>query len=80
MSPSDGFIDILGMKTVFLSPPKSLHSNTHDFILSKIICVPLHSPLEGSRFRRSINGHPGLRASLASGKPQTLREFKYSTG
>src|SRR5882762_4489702 len=67
-SPSDGSIEILGMKTVFPSPPKILHSNTRELILSKIMRVPLQRPLEGSRFLRSMRGHPGSRASLAIGK------------
>ena len=28
-----------------------------------LICVPLQSPLSGSRFLRSMRGHPGLRAT-----------------
>jgi len=42
--------------------------------------VPLQRPLEGSRLWRSMRGHPGLRASLASGKPEHMRELRYSTG
>ena len=80
----EGVKEIRGIRTLFpenlWSPEITVQSNTRGLIWFKIIRVPLQRPLEGSKFRRSIIGHPGFKVSFARGNPLAVSEFRYSAG
>src|SRR5712672_4757848 len=62
------------------SPLSSSTSKTLFLHLVTIPLVPLQTPFLGSKFLRIITGHPGFSSSFASGRPEQLMVFKYSTG
>ena len=64
----------------FQSPEITVQSKTCGCIWFKIIHVPLQRPLEGSKFHRSIFGHPGFKVSFAKGSPLAVSELRYSVG
>ena len=80
----EGVNVILGISTLFPenlgSPEITVQSKTHGWIWFKIIHVPLQRPLAGSKFRRSMIGHPGFKVSFANGNPLAVSELRYSVG
>ena len=72
----------LGIKVVVpaCDPVNSLTSKTLLLILVTIPLDLLQTPSPGFRFLKIITGHPTFNFNFASGNPEQLIEFKYSTG
>ena len=72
----------LGMQVVLpaCDPVNNLTSKTLLLILVTIPLDPLQTPSPGFRFLKIITGHPTFSFNFASGNPEQLIEFEYSTG
>jgi hypothetical protein len=72
----------LGIKVVFPACElvNNLTSRTLLLILVTIPLDPLQTLFPGLRFLKIITGHPTFNSNFASGIPEQLIEFKYSTG
>ena len=79
---SDGLRVMCGIKTDDPAnfPPSIQHWNTHGCISIKMSLVPLQSSIEGSRFQRSMSGHPCLSFKCVNGSPDRTKEFRNSMG
>ena len=77
---SEGSKVTLGMKATLPAcfPPSMQHFRTWVLTSNSIRHVPLQRPWDGSIFLRSIKGQPSLTWKWARGRPETLRELRYS--
>jgi hypothetical protein len=62
------------------SPVIRRTSRTQFLILVNIPLLPLQTPPDRLRFRRTMTGDPTLSAKCARGRPEQLIEFRYSAG